>query len=185
MTSYNSTTAPPVVLDSYSTPSSTPAQSGPRSSRLSVIKRSIPMRITIPAIHVNATVGELGLNKDGSVQVPSGWYTTGWYKYGPAPGQLGSAVILGHIDSVAGPAVFYELPLLRPGNLINVKLKSGVTVHFAVIGLREWKKTQLPDKLVFGPRSYDALNLVTCGGQFDYSTHHYLSNIVVFAKRVK
>jgi hypothetical protein len=175
--------AAPVILDSYSTSSATGTTTR-LSSHLTAIKSSRPVHIRIPSIHVNASVVELGLNANGTVQVPSSWTTTGWYKYGPTPGQKGSAVILGHVDSVTGPAVFYDLSLLRPGNLIDVTLASGVTVHFSVIGLREYEKTQLPGNLVYGPRSYDALQLVTCGGQFDSKTHHYLSNIVVFSKRV-
>jgi len=178
------TNAPLVSLTSYS-PTSMPTRATSRtlSSHLSAVKRSRPVHITIPAIDVNASVVELGLNGNGTVQVPSSWYVTGWYKYGPTPGQKGSAVILGHVDSTSGPAVFFELSKLRPGNRINVKLASGVTVHFSVIGLREYNKTSLPDKLVYGTRSYDALQLVTCGGVFDSKTHHYLSNIVVFSKR--
>jgi len=176
--------APLASLASYSTTSTTGVRSGTLSSRLASIKRSRPVRITIPAIDVNASVVELGLNANGTVQVPASWYVTGWYKYGPTPGQKGSAVILGHVDSTSGPAVFFELSKLRPGNRINVTLASGVTVHFSVIGLREYSKTALPDKLIYGTRSYDALQLVTCGGLFDSQTHHYLSNIVVFSKRL-
>ena len=88
----------------------------------------------------------------------------GWYKYGPTPGQEGSAVILGHVDSYQGPAVFYRLADLRLGNLVYVKEADGKTLHFAVIGLREYSKKTFPDKLVYGPRKYAALQLVTCGG---------------------
>jgi sortase (surface protein transpeptidase) len=126
----------------------------------------------------------LGLGANGSPDVPTSWYVPGWYKYGPSPGQLGSAVILGHVDSVNGPAVFDRLVDLKVGDRVTVKLADGKTVHFKVIGLREYSKKNFPEKLVYGSRPYSALQLVTCGGLFDSQTHHYLSNIVVFTKLV-
>lgn len=149
------------------------------------VKRSIPLHITIPKIGVSAHLTELGLNKNRTVEVPTQWAIPGWYKYGPTPGQEGSAVILGHVDSTQGPAVFYRLADLRLGNLVYVREADGKTLHFAVIGLREYSKKDFPDKLVYGPRKYAALQLVTCGGVFDPQTGHYLSNIVVFTTLVK
>lgn len=176
---------PPMSLLSYSTSSSASAvPRRPLTSHLPAVKSSKPVHLTIPAIGVDTRLMQLGLNTNGTVEVPTSWYIAGWYKYGPTPGQLGSSVILGHVDSVYGPAVFYKLADLRPGNLVNVKLADGTTVHFKVIGLREYEKTDFPDKLVYGKRSYDALQLVTCGGIFDSATGHYLSNIVVFTERV-
>jgi hypothetical protein len=150
-----------------------------------IVKRSAPVHLSIPAIGVSVGLTELGLLANGSPQVPSSWYVPGWYKYGPAPGQLGSAVILGHVDSVAGPAVFYRLVDLKVGNRVIVKLKDGKTVYFSVTALREYSKKKFPDKFVYGSRPYGALQLVTCGGAFDSQTHHYLSSIVVFTKQVK
>lgn len=149
------------------------------------VKRSIPLHISIPIIGVSAPLVILGLNKDGSPQVPTSWYIPGWYKYDATPGQIGTAVILGHIDSVAGPAVFYRLRQLKDGNRVIVKLRDGQTVQFAVIAIREYLKANFPDRYVYEPRHYAALQLVTCGGAFDYQTHHYLSSIVVFTKLVK
>ena len=149
------------------------------------VKRSTPVHLSIPAIGVSAPLVELGLSRNGSPQVPSSWYVPGWYKFGPAPGQLGSAVILGHVDSVAGPAVFDRLGSLKVGNRVVVKLKDGKTVYFSVIGLREYLKSRFPNRLVYGSRPYSALQLVTCGGAFDSRTGHYLSSIVVFTKQVK
>jgi hypothetical protein len=158
-----------------------------RAARLAslIVKRSTPTHLSIPAIGVSVKLTELGLNKGGSPQVPSSWYVPGWYKFGPAPGQLGSAVILGHVDSVAGPAVFYRLDDLKVGNRVIVKLRDGKTVYFSVIGLRAYLKAKFPDKFVYGSRPYGALQLVTCGGAFDSQTGHYLSSIVVFTRQVK
>jgi hypothetical protein len=176
-------------LTSFSVGQTSQARSSPSTStsRLAslIVKRSTPIHLSIPAIGVSARLTVLGLNSNGSPQVPSSWYVPGWYKLGPSPGQLGSAVILGHVDSVAGPAVFYQLSSVKVGNRVIVKLADGKTVHFAVIGLREYLKSKFPDKYVYGPRPYSALQLVTCGGAFDTQTGHYLSSIVVFTKQVK
>lgn len=149
------------------------------------VPRSTPVHITIPAIGVSAAVTKLGLNSNGSVQVPTSWYTTGWYKYGPTPGQIGSSVILGHVDSIYGPAVFDRIVDLKLGQHVNVELADHQTLTFSVIGIREYAKNDFPTETVYGARSYSALQLVTCGGEFDSQTHHYLSNIVVFTALTK
>ena len=148
------------------------------------LARSRPVHLWIPALNVSASVIVLGLNPDGSVQVPPNTVETGWYKYGPTPGQRGSSVILGHVDSYRGVGVFFYLRNLRPGNLVRVELADRHFVNFSVIGLREYTKGQFPEKVVYGYRSYAGLQLVTCGGVFDHSTGHYLSNIVVYTKRI-
>ena len=148
------------------------------------LARSIPVHISIPAIGVSVKLVQLGRTSTGAVAVPTSWYTPGWYKYGPTPGQDGSAAILGHVDSTSGPAIFYNLNKLRPGNKITVKLADGKTVEFSVIGLRVYPKDNFPSKVVYGAKGYSALQLITCAGVFDSSTHHYLSNLVVFTKRV-
>ncbi len=154
-------------------------------SNVSTTTRSIPTHLSIPAIGVSTNLTQLGLLANGSPQVPTSWYTAGWYKLGPAPGQLGSSVILGHVDSVSGPAVFYRLVDMKVGELVNVKLADGATVSFSVIAIRQYLKASFPDKLVYNfSTSYPALNLVTCGGSFDSHTGHYLSSIVVFTKEV-
>jgi sortase (surface protein transpeptidase) len=148
-------------------------------------KRSRPIHLTIPKLGISVQLSELGLNKDHTVQVPTNFAVPGWYKYGPSPGQESSAVILGHVDSYRGPAIFYRLAQLRLGNRVIVKAADGKTFTFRVIGLREYSKSNFPDRVVYGPRHYAALQLVTCGGVFDRQTGHYLSNIVVFTALVK
>ena len=148
-------------------------------------KRSRPIHLTIPKLGVSVPLSELGLNKDHSVQVPTNFAVPGWYKYGPSPGQEGSAVILGHVDSYLGPAIFYRLADLRLGNHVIVRAADGKIFTFRVIGLREYSKSTFPDHLVYGPRRYAALQLVTCGGVFDRQTGHYLSNIVIFTALVR
>ena len=149
------------------------------------IARSRPIHLSIPKIHVSAQLSVLGLGKNGTVNVPSNFAVPGWYEGGRSPGQKGSAVILGHVDSTSGAAVFYHLNQLKLGNKVDVTLQDGKRLVFAVIGVRQYKKTNFPDKLVYGARDYPALQLVTCGGIFDPVTHHYLSNIVVFTALIQ
>ena len=149
------------------------------------IPRSRPVHLSIPIIGLSAPLSVLMLNKNGTVNVPTSFSVPGWYSGDRSPGQKGSAVILGHVDNYHGPAVFYYLDKLRLGNRVDVTLADGRKLVFAVIGERMYAKTNFPDKLVYGPRSYPALQLVTCGGIFDSSTGHYLSNIVVFTALVK
>jgi sortase (surface protein transpeptidase) len=148
------------------------------------LSRSVPVSVSIPAIGVRSQLLDLGLNTDGTIEVPSLTTDAGeaaWYKYSATPGEIGSSVIEGHVDNYAGPAVFFRLGALRPGDAIDVTLSDGVTAIFRVSGVREYPKTEFPDRLVYGPTDYAALRLITCGGEFDSATGHYLSSTVVFA----
>ena len=148
------------------------------------VARSTPVRLSIPAIGLSANLTTLGLNPNRTVQVPTSFSVPGWYRLGPSPGQLGSAVILGHIDSYAGPAIFFRLGDLTVGDRVAVTLADHTTVRFKVIGIAMYLKSHFPDRLVYGPRPYGALQLVTCGGVFDSATGHYLSNLVVYTSLI-
>jgi hypothetical protein len=148
------------------------------------LRRSEPVSVDIPAIGVTSRLLHLGLNADGTVQVPSLATSAGeaaWYKYSATPGQIGASVIEGHVDSYQGPAVFFRLGALRPGDVIDVRLADGVTAIFRVTGVREYAKSKFPAQAIYGATKYAALRLITCGGVFDYATGHYLSSTVVFA----
>jgi hypothetical protein len=149
------------------------------------VARSRPVVLSIPAIGLRTGLTTLGLNANRTVQVPTNFNVPWWYRLGPSPGQLGSAVILGHIDSYAGPAVFFRLGDLTVGDRVAVTLSDGTTVGFKVIGVAMYLKSRFPDRLVYGPRPYGALQLVTCGGVFDSATGHYLSNLVVYTSLIK
>ncbi len=146
--------------------------------------RSTPVELSIPAISLSVSLSTLGLNADGTVQVPTDIQQPGWYRLGPTPGQLGSAVILGHVDSYQGPAVFFQLRTLVAGDQIDVGLADGVTAVFQVTSVAMYSKLAFPDQQVYGSHRYSALQLVTCGGVFDSQTGHYLSNIVVYSSLV-
>jgi len=105
----------------------------------------------------------------------------GWYAGGTRPGDPGSAVILGHVDSRSGPAVFYRLRELRPGDTVEVARADGSKVRFAVQRTEQYDKRRFPTDEVYYPTLTPALRLVTCGGQFDHTTGHYRSNVIVFA----
>jgi hypothetical protein len=148
------------------------------------VARSQPTAIGIPAIGLLVSLSELGLNPDGTVQVPTSVAQPGWFHLGPSPGQVGSAVILGHVDSYLGPGVFFKLPQLIAGDKVDVSLADGVTAHFVVDTVVMYAKAQFPTSLVYAPHGYSALQLVTCGGTFDPETGHYLSNVVVYTSLV-
>jgi sortase (surface protein transpeptidase) len=140
-----------------------------------------PVSLTIPAIGVSTQLVQLGLAPDGTLQVPSNTAVAGWYTGSPRPGQTGAAVIAGHVDSQAGPAVFFRLRLLQPGELVYVRRADGTLAVFQVTAVQTYPKTQFPTAAVYGPRPDAQLRLITCGGTFDPATGHYLSNVVVSA----
>jgi sortase (surface protein transpeptidase) len=145
---------------------------------------ALPVRLQIPAIDVSTPLVKLGRLPDGSLEVPKDWGTAGWYDKGPRPGQPGPAVILGHVDSKTGPAVFYQLRALRPGDTVRVGLADGRTLVFQVQRVQRYPKDQFPTEAVYFPTLNRELRLITCGGGFDYARHSYLDNIVVYATLV-
>jgi hypothetical protein len=149
------------------------------------LRHSIPVSIGIPAIGVHSVLLRLGVKPDGTMQVPPLQRrpsAAGWYKYSVTPGQIGTSVIEGHVDNQQGPAVFYRLGALRPGDLVNVQLADGITAVFRVTGVRQYLKSQFPARTVYRDATrFAALRLITCGGSFDYATSQYLSSTVVFA----
>ncbi|TMR04157.1 class F sortase [Actinomadura soli] len=148
-----------------------------------VLDRSAPVQVAVPSIGVRAPLARLGLAGDGSVQVPPAdrLNEAGWYDRGPTPGERGAAVILGHVDSAKGAAVFYELGRLRPGHRIEVTREDGKTAVFTVESVERVSKERFPTNRVYGPLDHAGLRLVTCGGSFDQSKRSYHDNIIVYA----
>ena len=148
------------------------------------LRRSMPVAVNIPAIGVHSKLLHLGDNSDGTIQVPSLTTQDGqaaWYKYSPTPGQAGTSLIEGHVNSYQGAAVFFRLGALHPGDSIDVRLADGITAVFRVTGVRQYLKSRFPAKTIYGATGFAALHLITCGGVFDYTTRSYLSSTVVFA----
>jgi hypothetical protein len=142
-----------------------------------------PVHLRIPAIGVSAHIGALGLARDGTMQTPRNFANTGWYRPGPEPGERGPAVIAGHVDSFNGPAVFFKLAELRRGDTIAIARADHSVIHFRVQGLERWPKASFPAKRVFGRTHGATLRLITCSGDFNRATGHYLDDTVVYAVR--
>jgi sortase (surface protein transpeptidase) len=141
----------------------------------------VPVRIDIPRIGVTSSLDRLGRARDKTVEVPTRWEVAGWYAAGTRPGDPGSAVILGHVDSKRGPAVFFRLRELRRGDEIDVARADGSTIRFMVERVAQYDKQRFPTDEVYYPTLTPALRLVTCGGEFDATVGHYRSNVIVFA----
>ena len=143
-----------------------------------------PVSLTIPLIGVRTSLVTLGLTAGGALQVPSSTAVAGWYNGSPRPGAIGPAVIVGHVDSVTGPGVFYRLSELRQGDRVYVKRADGTTAEFRVTSVQTYPKDAFPSEAVYGPTPDAELHLITCGGAFDYATGHYLGNTVVYTTEV-
>ena len=145
-----------------------------------------PVSLTIPLIGVQTNLMTLGLGRDGELQVPplSMASVAGWYTGSPRPGSIGSAIIVGHIDTTKGPAVFARLNTLTRGDKIYVKRADGTLVEFRVTSVQSYLKDHFPTEEVYGPVPDAELRLITCGGAWDAAAHHYLSNVVVYATEV-
>lgn len=143
-----------------------------------------PSRVAVPAIGLDAEVIRLGLNPDGTLEVPSDFSQSGWWTGGSAPGEPGPAVIAGHVDSRSGPAVFYYLRDLSPGDLITVSDENGEEISYEVDRVEQHPKDAFPTQAVYGPTDESTLRLITCGGSFDRSVRSYRDNIIVFASIV-
>jgi Sortase domain len=141
-----------------------------------------PVWLTIPALGVKAPIVTLGLNPNGTLQVPSSTKVVGWYTNSPRPGATGSAVIAGHVDSRSGPGVFFWLRTMHRGERIYVRRADGTLAVFTVTAVRTYAKARFPTATVYGPVPDAELRLITCGGTFDYARDSYLSNVVVYAR---
>jgi hypothetical protein len=147
---------------------------------------SQPVHIAIPSIRVDAPVHPVGLAADGSIAVPDveRHHETGWYEGGPAPGQAGPAIIVGHVDSRTGPSVFYELRQVKRGARVDVNLADGSLVSFEVTSVEYFDKAMLPVERVYGDFSSPQLRLITCGGRWLGNGVGYSDNVIAFARLV-
>jgi hypothetical protein len=175
--------APPADRGRESTAVSDDRPAGRRDRAAGDERLAPPTALEIPAIGVRAPVIRLGLNRDKSLEVPSDYGDTGWWSGGFSPGERGPAVIVGHVDSEDGPAVFYELDRLERGDRITVRRRDGSAAAFAVERIERHPKDDFPTPAVYGRTADSTLRLVTCSGDFDESTGHYVDNTIVFAKR--
>jgi len=167
-----SSAAPPVVA-ATAAPS---AAAAPRPG--------LPAELLIPAIKVDAPVEQVGEDPDGAMAVPQQWNDVGWFKLGYRPGELGSSVIAGHLDSTTDRAVFWDLHLLKAGDKVLVKDDAGKQLTFQVQSTAAYQYDQAPLQKIFGPAEAAMLNLITCNGTFDRATANYNQRLVVYTKEV-
>lgn len=145
---------------------------------------AVPTRVRIPDLGVDSKLINLGLNPDGTVEVPVSPTVPGWYDKGVRPGAGGPAVILGHVDSKKGPGIFINLSRLKAGALIRVDRADGSFAMFRVTKVQHVRKVEFPTDLVYQPTLDPTLRLVTCGGDFDRSKGSYRDNVIAFADLV-
>ncbi|MEG9298348.1 class F sortase [Mangrovibacillus sp. Mu-81] len=142
----------------------------------------VPATLEIPAIDLKADVEAVGLKKNREMAVTESFEKTGWYENGYKPGEPGSAVIGGHVDSRNGPAIFYNLNKLSKGDELTVTSKAGESRTFVVTGKKEYPWDDAPLKSIFGYSHSSTLNLVTCTGDFDRSSRNYSKRLVVYTE---
>ncbi|MFE9692690.1 class F sortase [Micromonospora sp. NPDC005806] len=147
-------------------------------------ERAQPAAINIPTIGVRSPLVDLGRNPDGTLAVPDDYQVAGWYANGTMPGEAGGvpAVIVGHVDSTTGPAVFYRLRDLTVGDDIQVRDIAGAVTYFTVYRLAEYAKDDFPAREVYAPRDAAELRLITCTGRFDRRAGSYRDNLVAYAR---
>lgn len=147
------------------------------------LSRSVPTAVEIPKIGVSSTLVSLGLQGDGSLQVPTDFSKAGWYASGAYPGQADEppALIVGHVDNYKGPAIFFRLKELGVGDRVRVPRADGTTATFVVYRTANYVKTSFPAQSVYAATGRPELRLITCTGQFDSNARSYLSNFVVYA----
>ncbi len=162
--------APPALV----TPTPAPATSAPAA-------RAEPASVRIPAIDVASPLLRLGIAPDGTAEVPQDYALAGWFA---GRGRGGPTVLLGHVDSRDGPAVFYRLRDLRRGDVVEVGTADGSVARYAVERTEQVAKDSFPTFAVFGATADDVLRLVTCAGAFDRGARSYTDNLVVHARRV-
>lgn len=179
----------PHPAGSVSPAGSTPPSTAAPSSASSATAALRPVQVRIPAIAVRSRLTVVGQHRDGTLEVPQpgpDYDKAAWFRGSPAPGQVGPAVIEGHVDGkVNGPSVFYRLGSVKPGNRVAVRRSDGSTVRFVVYAVRVYPKDAFPRLTVYGNTRGPELRLITCGGSFDphRTAGGYTSNVVVFARQ--
>lgn len=146
--------------------------------------RSAPVRVRIPAIGVDSELMDLGLQDDGTLEVPPAAFPAGWYTGSPTPGELGPSIIAGHVRWNGDPGVFSALRDLEPDDAITVVREDGRAAVFRVTRVGHYSKPEFPTALVYGDIDHAGLRLITCGGPFDPQAGNYPDNVVVFAELV-
>lgn len=155
----------------------------PTGSALPALPRSTPQRISIPAIAVNAPFTALTIGASGQLNAPPGndKNLVGWFRDGASPGERGSSIVVGHVDTKTGPAVFARLKTIKAGTTVDITRADGTVVTFKVDSVDTFSKANFPDDRVYADTPSPQLRLITCGGAYDRKKKDYEANVVVFA----
>lgn len=177
-------TPDPAIIDRSARVSSytPPRSASPRSSGTTVLPAAAPVGLRIPAIGVDSMLMDLGLEPDGTLEVPPDGFPAGWYSGSPTPGELGPAIIAGHVDWAGQPGVFFALRDLVAGDEVVITRRDGGTARFHVTRVEQFDKDAFPTEAVYGDLDHAGLRLITCGGSFDAREGSYRDNVVVFAE---
>lgn len=161
----------------------TPPLTPPPAPAVAPLPPAAPVGLRIDVIDVTSTLVPLGLNADDTIEVPpvENPMQAGWYRHGPTPGEIGPAVILGHVDGGGRAGVFARLDELSTGDEIAVTRGDGRTAVFAVTRSAQLPKSRFPTEAVYGDTRTAQLRLITCGGEFDESGGSYRDNVIVYA----
>lgn len=145
---------------------------------------STPTRLRAAAIGLDAPLTTVGLRKDGSLEVPSQPDTAGWYRSSPTPGEIGPSIIVGHLDSLHGVAVFWRLRELGAGQTIEVERADGTVAKFVIESVKQVPQDAFPTAEIYGNTPNASLRLITCSGTFNRLTGHYSDNTIIFARLI-
>ncbi|MFF3326907.1 class F sortase [Streptomyces sp. NPDC002889] len=177
--------APGAAASASTGPASTgpvPAASSPAAD-LAPLPRSAPKRIVIKEIDVDAPFTPLSIGPSGQLEAPpqDDKNLVGWFKGGVTPGERGTAILAGHVDTKTGPAVFLLLSTLRPGSKVDISREDGSVATFKVDSVETFSKAQFPSERVYSDTPSPQLRLITCGGDYDKKAKDYTDNVVAFA----
>lgn len=172
-----------------STPPTTTTLAGPRIADLIRVvddepadQLADPVAVRVGGIEIEAPVVPVGVEDDGQMEIPTDVDEVGWYSFGPAPGEGGSAVLAGHVSSrTQGRGVFYDLRRVEPGDVVEVDHEDGTTTEYVVVGVETIDKGELPTDEIFSRDGDPIVTLITCGGSFSRAQNSYDSNVVVVA----
>lgn len=172
-------------MDKSTTSGETTLESATTPDTVLAFASSTPLRLRIPAIDLETEFSDaLGLTPEAELEVPESYTSVGWYKYGPTPGAVGPAVVVGHVDSFEGPAVFFSLGALEPGDEIFVDRVDGTTARFVVTALERPAQSAFPTESVYGDIDHAGLRLITCTGTYVRGVNRYTHNLIVYARLV-
>ncbi|THA29075.1 class F sortase [Streptomyces sp. A1277] len=175
--------APPAAAAPAAPSPSSSATGTAAPSASPALPRSVPTRLRIPAIAVDAPFTPLSIGASGRLDAPppNDKNLVGWFKDGATPGERGASIVAGHVDTTTGPAVFLQLRFLRPGASVDITRADGTVASFSVDTVETFSKADFPDKKVYADTPDAQLRLITCGGNYDRKARDYEDNVVVFA----